>query len=487
MTSVLSTLNPLFEKNQTLTKSIYTSFNRSTREGVKKDSANSLVNTDETESLHYNNDNLVFDSTSGPSTVIISSEGNIIAKGNLTIGGVFNGTCSSATNAVNADHAKSATNADKATNADHATNADNATKAVEADHATNADNATNAINATNATKATDADHATNATNADVAVIANDITDDAKASLQTRFDTRYLQNVPDTLTLKDLSVTNQITGSIQSAASSSQADIANGLTDTATKTLQDTFDLRYLQSVPDPLTLKNLKLTEQMSAQTIIVNGKLYARDTIEGNAQTATTADTAKALTDDGKAALQTEFDTRYLQQDILNNYNPVKVASFEQTYNDLGTITTILDAQKVLKIASFTVVGITLPSDCKNVLGYLETYTLRLEVAPVGDSYVETVVGKKDGAQGIVSLFLDVDDGFKPIPLPHVVNSITTGNSSTSQAKVIIFGQGSRFTTTMTASKTLSIKYYSANYTKYNMKWTPIVYLNRILFYQSK
>lgn len=421
MTSVLSTLNPLFEKNQTLTKSIYTSFNRSTREGVKKDSANSLVNTDETESLHYNNDNLVFDSTSGPSTVIISSEGNIIAKGNLTIGGVFNGTCSNATNAINADHAKTTTNADKATNADHATNADNAdnaTKAVDADHATNADNATNA---------------TNADVAEIAVLANDITDDAKASLQTSFDSRYLQ------------------------------------------------------SVPDPLTLKNLKLTEQMSAQTIIVNGKLYARDTIEGNAQTATTADTAKALTDDAKAALQTEFDTRYLQQDILNNYNPVKVASFEQTYNELGTTTAILDAQKVMTIGSFTIVGITLPSDCKNVLGYLETYTLRLEVRPAGDSYVETIVGKKDGAQGIVSLFLDVDDGFKPIPLPHVVNSITTGNSSTAEAKVIIFGQGSRFTTTMTASRTLSIKYYSANYTKNNMEWTPIVYLNRILFYQSK
>lgn len=421
MTSVLSTLNPLFEKNQTLTKSIYTSFNRSTREGVKKDSANSLVNTDETESLHYNNDNLVFDSTLGPATVIISSDGNITAKGNLTIGGVFNGICSSATNAINAEHAKTATNADKATNADHATNADNAT---------------NAINATNATKAADADHATNATNAtnaDVAVIANDITDDAKASLQDTFDSRYLQNVPDALTLKDLSVTGSL------------------------------------------------------GVNTLNVVGNLYTNNTIKGNAQTATTADTAKALTDDGKAALQTEFDTRYLQQSILNNYNPVKVASFEQTYNELGTSTAILEAQKVVKIASFTIVGITLPSDCKNVLGYLETYTLRLEVTPAGSSFVETVVGKKDGAQGIVSLFLDVDDGFKPIPLPHVVNSITTGDSNTSGAKVIIFGQGSRFTTTMTASKTLSIKYYSANYTKYNMKWTPIVYLNRILFYQSK
>ena len=415
MTSVLSTLNPLFEKNQTLTKSIYTSFNRSTREGVKKDSANSLVNTDETESLHYNNDNLVFDSTSGPSTVIISSEGNIIAKGNLTIGGVFNGTCSSATNAVNADHAKSATNAD---------------------HATNADNATNAINATNATKAADADHATNAdnaTNADVAVIANDITDDAKASLQTSFDSRYLQ------------------------------------------------------SVPDDLTLKNLSVSGSLGVNILNVVGSLNTTNTIKGNIETATTADTAKALTDDGKAALQTEFDTRYLQQDILNNYNPVKVASFEQTYNEMGTISAILEAQKVVSIASFTVVGVTLPSNCKNVLGYLETYTLRLEVTPVGDSYVETVVGKSGGAQGIVSLFLDVDDGFKPIPLPHVVNSITAGNSSTSQAKVIIFGQGSRFTTTMTTSRTLSIKYYSANYTKYNMKWTPTVYLNRILFYQSK
>ena len=451
MTSVLSTLNPLFEKNQTLTKSIYTSFNRSTREGVKKDSANSLVNTDETESLHYNNDNLVFDSTSGPSTVIISSEGNIIAKGNLTIGGVFNGTCSSATNAVNADHAKSATNAD------------NATKAAEADHATNADVA------------------------ETADIANDLTDDAKNSLQTRFDTRYLQNVPDTLALKDLSVTNQITGSIQSAASSSQADIANGLTDTATKTLQDTFDSRYLQSVPDDLTLKNLSVSGSLGVNILNVVGSLNTTNTIKGNIETATTADTAKALTDDGKAALQTEFDTRYLQQDILNNYNPVKVASFEQTYNEMGTISAILEAQKVVSIASFTVVGVTLPSDCKNVLGYLETYTLRLEVTPVGDSYVETVVGKSGGAQGIVSLFLDVDDGFKPIPLPHVVNSITAGNSSTSQAKVIIFGQGSRFTTTMTTSRTLSIKYYSANYTKYNMKWTPTVYLNRILFYQSK
>lgn len=103
MTSVLSTLNPLFEKNQTLTKSIYTSFNRSTREGVKKDSANSLVNTDETESLHYNNDNLVFDSTSGPSTVIISSEGNITTKGSINVDGVINGTCSNALHANTAD------------------------------------------------------------------------------------------------------------------------------------------------------------------------------------------------------------------------------------------------------------------------------------------------------------------------------------------------------------------------------------------------
>ena len=445
MTSVLSTLNPLFEKNQTLTKSIYTSFNRSTREGVKKDSANSLVNTDETESLHYNNDNLVFDSTSGPSTVIISSEGNIIAKGNLTIGGVFNGTCSLATNAVNADHAKSATNADNATNADHATNADNAT---------------NAINATNATKATDADHATKADDADYAIRAGDADYAMKAT----------------------KANNAINAEIADIAV-----LANNITDDVKANLQTRFDTRYLQSVPDPLTLANCKVTDQMVAQTITVNGKLYAENTIEGNAQTATIADTAKALTDDGKTALQTEFDTRYLQQDILNNYNPVKVSSFEQTYNDIGTITTTLDAQKVVSIASFTVVGFNLPSDCKNVLGYLETYTLRLEVIPVGDSYVETVVGKKDGSQGIVSLFLVVDDGFKPIPLPHVVSSITTGNSSTSQAKVTIFGQGSRFTTTMTDSRTISIKYYSANYTKYNMKWTPTVYLNRILFYQSK
>lgn len=100
MTSVLSTLNPLFEKNQTLTKSIYTSFNRSKRDGVKKDSANALVNTDETESLHYSNDNLVFDSTSGTNRLTLSPEGNLTVTGNLTVEGVINGVC---TNAISAN------------------------------------------------------------------------------------------------------------------------------------------------------------------------------------------------------------------------------------------------------------------------------------------------------------------------------------------------------------------------------------------------
>jgi len=98
MTSVLSTLNPLFEKNQTLTKSIYTSFNRSTREGVTKDSTNALVNNDNTESLHYDNDNnLVFDSTSGTDMVVIKPNGDITTKG------VINGTCSEALHANTAD------------------------------------------------------------------------------------------------------------------------------------------------------------------------------------------------------------------------------------------------------------------------------------------------------------------------------------------------------------------------------------------------
>lgn len=484
MTSVLSTLNPLFEKNQTLTKSIYTSFNRSTREGVKKDSANSLVNTDGTESLHYNNDNLVFDSTSGPSAVIISSEGNITAKGNLTIGGVFNGTCTNATNAINADHAKSAANANIANDltgeakAALQTTFDGRYLQSVPDTLTLEDlSVVNPINGS-------IERADTSATADV---AKGFTDGAKLALQTSFDSRYLQSVPDTLTLKDLSVTNQITGSIQSAATSNQADIANGLTDAATKTLQDTFDSRYLQNVPDDLTLKNLSVTGSLGVNFLNVVGSLYTNKTIKGNVETATTADTAKALTDNAKTALQTEFDERYLQQSILNNYNPVKVASFEQTYNDLGTITATLNAQTITSITSFTVVGITLPSDCKNVLGYFETYTLKLEVTPAGGSYVETVVGKKDGSQGIVSLFLDINDSFKPLPLSHTVTSITCGDSGTSGAKVVIFGQGNRFTTTMTASKTLFIKYYSANYTKYNMKWTPAVYLNRTVFYQSK
>lgn len=98
MTSVLSTLNPLFEKNQTLTKSIYTSFNRSTREGVTKDSTNALVNDDNTASLHYDNDNnLVFDSTSGTDMVVIKPNGDITTKG------VINGTCSEALHANTAD------------------------------------------------------------------------------------------------------------------------------------------------------------------------------------------------------------------------------------------------------------------------------------------------------------------------------------------------------------------------------------------------
>lgn len=284
MTSVLSTLNPLFEKNQTLTKSIYTSFNRSTREGVKKDSANSLVNTDETESLHYNNDNLVFDSTSGPSTVIISSEGNITAKGNLTIGGVFNGTCTNATNAINADHAKTAANAN---------------------------------------------------------IANDLTDDAKAALQTSFDGRYLQSVPDTLTLEDLSVVNPINGSIERADTSATADVAKGFTTGAKLALQLDFDSRYLQSVPDPLTLANCEVTDQMVAQSITVDGRLYARNTIEGNVQT---AETAKALTDDCKTALQNDFDSRYVLQtstpDSAYKSNTYDASSFNYVNVDLSSIT---------------------------------------------------------------------------------------------------------------------------------------------------
>lgn len=447
MTSVLSTLNPLFEKNQTLTKSIYTSFNRSTREGVKKDSANSLVNTDETESLHYNNDNLVFDSTLGPATVIISSDGNITAKGNLTIGGVFNGTCSNATNAINADHAKSATNADKATNADHATNADNAT------------------NATNATKAADADHATNADVAETAVIANNLTDDAKASLQTRFDTRYLQSVPDTLALKDLSVTNQITGSIQSAATSSQADIANGLTDAATKTLQDTFDSRYLSSVPSSLSLTNLTVA-----------------NTIKGNTQT------ADDLTTSGKNSLQNTFDSRYVLQTSITNYNPLQAAVVTSPQINISPITAGLEQSKVMTLGSFTIESVTDYSAVK-IIGVIDFFYLNMRIKPGnGKSVVETVAGKSPGDQGIVSLFLTSNVGVwdtRCIPFRTAITEIETGKTTTSYA--LFKGYGSRFRREFNNNETLTLQYYSSNYTEGTISWSPTVSYYRIIFYENK
>ena len=121
MTSVLSTINPLFEKNQTLTRSIYTTFNRSRRDGTTQDSANALTNTSETETLYFDgSNNLVLDTGNGSGVVSISPEGSITTQGNLNVSGVINGSVQSALYATSAGHASSAESATTAESADTA-------------------------------------------------------------------------------------------------------------------------------------------------------------------------------------------------------------------------------------------------------------------------------------------------------------------------------------------------------------------------------
>lgn len=121
MTSVLSTINPLFEKNQTLTRSIYTTFNRSRRDGTTQDSANALTNTSETETLYFDgSNNLVLDTGNGNGVVSISPEGSITTQGNLNVSGVINGSVQSALYATSAGHANSADSATTAGSADTA-------------------------------------------------------------------------------------------------------------------------------------------------------------------------------------------------------------------------------------------------------------------------------------------------------------------------------------------------------------------------------
>ena len=130
MTSVLSTINPLFEKNQTLTRSIYTTFNRSRRDGTTQDSANALTNTSETETLYFDgSNNLVLDTGNGSGVVSISPEGSITTQGNLNVSGVINGSVQSALYATSAGHASSA---DGATTAESADTAGGLTSAGEA-------------------------------------------------------------------------------------------------------------------------------------------------------------------------------------------------------------------------------------------------------------------------------------------------------------------------------------------------------------------
>ncbi len=309
MTSVLSTLNPLFEKNQTLTKSIYTSFNRSTREGVKKDSVNTLVNTNETESLHFNNDNLVFDSTVSNSVVMITPNGDITTNGSINAGGLINGVCTSATKAVNADHA---TNADQ--------------------------------------------------------------------------------------------------------------------------------------------------------------------------------SDTAKALTDSGKTALQNDFDSRYVLQTAITDPNSMQMLAYaEQTI--LGTTSTAkLSKESVVLLDNFTIeLYPSTSEDPKTILGVFEFFRVKLEVRGTGDSFVQTVCGKGDGAQGIVSLFLRPqgvqDQPVVDIPLRIAVSALNPGKNTS--AYVILNGSGSRFDTQYIDGETFSLYYYSSNYTTDNLTWKPTLYYRRVILYK--
>ena len=238
MTSVLSTLNPLFEKNQTLTKSIYTSFNRSKRDGVKKDSANALVNTDETESLHYSNDNLVFDSTSGTNRLIISPEGNIVVAGDLSVKGVINGLCTNST------------------------------------HAVSADSATTATSATKASTATTATSATKATTATTATTANGLSATAKKTLITELDKKYMPLTVSSMSLKSLTVEEKINGSIQKATDSDSADVAKGFTSAAKLSLQNSFDSRYLLKsayIPTLMAVSDWKTIDVSPFEAKMVN------------------------------------------------------------------------------------------------------------------------------------------------------------------------------------------------------------------------
>lgn len=89
MTSVLSTINPLFERNQTLTRSIYTTFQRSKREGGLKDSANVLTNVAETAALEFNDEDLVFNTSEGNNKFAVSKAGNVSVSNNLSVAGVL--------------------------------------------------------------------------------------------------------------------------------------------------------------------------------------------------------------------------------------------------------------------------------------------------------------------------------------------------------------------------------------------------------------
>lgn len=100
MTSVLSTINPLFERNQTLTRSIYTTFQRSKREGGLKDSANVLTNVAETAALEFNDEDLVFNTSEGNNKFAVSKAGNVSVSNNLSVAGVLTLKDSSVSNIV---------------------------------------------------------------------------------------------------------------------------------------------------------------------------------------------------------------------------------------------------------------------------------------------------------------------------------------------------------------------------------------------------
>ena len=297
MTSVLSTLNPLFEKNQTLTKSIYTSFNRSKREGVKKDSANALVNTDETESLHFRNDDLVFDSTSGNDMVVINPSGDITTKG------VINGVCTSAIKAANAGQ-----------------------------------------------------------------------------------------------------------------------------------------------------------------------------------------SDTAKALTDSGKTALQNDFDTRYVLQSTIADFRPMQMMVCPDQKIERSEISAHLIEEEVVSLGTFQLESQPSISESDmQILGVFDFFTVHLLVKSGGTALVETIGGKEGGKQGIVNLYMNSKSSQfsmdSRIPFATSVYNIEKGSSATS--KIQFLAKATRFKTSYVDGESFQLYYYSANHTDGGMTWKPTVYVKRVIFYK--